>query len=62
MRKLLASGPIGGSGCALSIIGKNNFIYNGTPAVKITIVIPEDKIRSMTVANPNNTIQAEKVR
>ncbi|MBT8178305.1 MAG: hypothetical protein HKP60_04170 [Eudoraea sp.] len=62
MRKLLALGPIGGSGCALSKIGKNNLIYNGAPAVKITYDIPEDKIRSMTVALPNFTIQAEKVR
>jgi len=61
MRKLLSLGPIGGFGGALYKIGDNKFIYNGAPSVEITFDMQNNNVHSMTITDPNVTIQAKKV-
>jgi len=61
MRNLLSFGPIGGFGGALYKIGENRFTYNGAPSVEITFEIREDEVRSLTIYDPDVTIEAKKV-
>ena len=61
MRKLLSLGPIGGFGGALYKIGDNLFTYNGTPSVTISFNIQEDKVKSLTLTEPDITLIAEKI-
>lgn len=61
MRKLLSLGAIGEFGGALYKIGNNEFAYNGAPSVRVTFQTDGDKVKSLTVAEPENTVIAYKV-
>ena len=61
MRKMIALGPIGGFGGGLYKTGDREFVYNGTPSVKVTFAVKNDKVKSLTIREPDLTITAEKV-
>lgn len=61
MRKLLSLGPIGEFGGALFQIKPNEFIYNGSPSVKISFEIEGNTVKSLSLKEPTFTLQADKV-
>jgi hypothetical protein len=61
MRKMIALGKLGKSGGALYKIKDNHFIYNGTSSVKISFAFENDRVVSLTVAEPGLTLTAKKV-
>ncbi|MEO8174519.1 MAG: hypothetical protein ABI581_15595 [Sediminibacterium sp.] len=61
MRKLIALGKLGKNGGALYKIGDNQFMYQGTTSVKISFVIENDKVISLTVSEPGLTLTAKKI-
>lgn len=58
MRKMLA---IGKSGGGIHCIGKNEFVYQGSPSVKITFQVKNEKVISLTIREPGFEITAVKV-
>jgi hypothetical protein len=61
MRKLITLGKLGKNGGALYKIGDNQFVYQGTTSVKISFVIENDKVMSLSVTEPGLTLTAKKV-
>jgi hypothetical protein len=61
MRKLITLGKLGKNGGALYKIGDNQFLYQGTTSVKISFVIENDKVMSLTLIEPGLTLTAKKV-
>jgi hypothetical protein len=61
MRKLITLGKLGKNGGALYKTGDNQFFYQGTTSVKISFVIENDKVLSLTVSEPGLTLTAKKI-
>ncbi|GAB5401077.1 MAG: hypothetical protein Aureis2KO_26620 [Aureisphaera sp.] len=61
MREIMALGPIGGFGGALRKIRDNYYTYNGAPSVHVTFDMDKDKVRSLTLSDPDITITAKKM-
>ena len=61
MRKFLSFGPLGKFGGALYHQPSGVFLYNGVESVMIRFNKAEDQIVSLTVTEPDFTIEAQKV-
>lgn len=61
MRKIISLGGIGEFGGGLYKIGENRFIYNGVPSVEITFDLQGNRVRSLTIHDPELTLTAKKV-
>jgi hypothetical protein len=59
-RKYLSLGKLGKNGGSLYKIGENKFIHNGTPSVIVSFVVENDKVLSLTIAEPGFTLTAKK--
>lgn len=60
-RKYIMLGKLGKNGGSLYKIGDNQFIYQGTSSVKISFMIENDKVLSLTLSEPGLTLLAKKV-
>jgi hypothetical protein len=61
MRKFITLGKLGKNGGALYKIGDSQFLYQSTTSVKISFVIENDKVLSLTVTEPGLTLTAKKI-
>ena len=61
MRKMLSLGKLGDFGGALFMLGENRFRYNGAPSVEISFLVENDKVKSLTVHEPEFVLTAKKV-
>jgi hypothetical protein len=61
MRKIISLGKLGKNGASLYKIADNQFIYNGTSSVRISFLIENDKVISLTVTEPGLTLVAKKI-
>ena len=61
MRKMLSLGAIGEFGGALYKINENEFTYNGAPSVRVSFQFEGEKVKSLTVKEPEREIVAKKV-
>jgi len=61
MRKMLSLGRLGKFGGGLFQRSENVFIYNGTSSVQISFQFDGDKVKSLTVTEPELVLVAEKV-
>lgn len=60
MRKMLSLGKPGKSGGALLRTAENEFTYQGAPSVKITFLVQNDRVLSLTLTEPGLTLLAKK--
>jgi hypothetical protein len=61
MRKIISLGKLGKNGASLYKVADNQFIYNGTTSVRISFLIENDKVISLTVTEPGLTLVAKKI-
>ena len=61
MRKMISLGEIGAFGGALYKVGEHQFIYQGSPSVKVSFQFENDKIFSLTIDEPHRSVTAVKV-
>lgn len=59
-RKLLALGPINGFGGAIYKTGDHQFTYNGVPSVSIHFEVENNRVKSLTLIDPDLSIKAMK--
>lgn len=58
---VISLGPLGSSGGALYKIGDHNFFHNGTPSTTVSFQFENEKVKSLTITDPDRVLVARKV-
>ncbi|MGE0590048.1 MAG: hypothetical protein AB7O48_15830 [Cyclobacteriaceae bacterium] len=58
---VISLGPLGSSGGALYKIGDHNFFHNGTPSTTVSFQFEKEKVKSLTITDPDRVLVARKV-
>ncbi|MEY8848648.1 hypothetical protein AB9K26_07520 [Psychroserpens sp. XS_ASV72] len=61
MRKMIALGKLGKFGGGLLPIGDHKFLYNGVSSVYIAFQVEDQKVKSLTIHEPDLTLVARKI-